>query len=255
MFYLLVFLDRKLTHLFSLFFPLLLLSCTGSLQQSTSQSASKVVPEIQAQTIKRQAPQHEELTKETIPELDSSTVKNVASGTDTKEHLLLRGQEYEIPRQWMGKRLASPVFTAADLEMIPKDLTFNGTKLFLLPEANVALQKMAEAASANGLHLKVHSSYRSEWFQRKIFLKMMKEGRPFEDIVRYVAPPGYSEHMLGTVVDFYPSNWEFAQTAAYSWLQQHAEEFGFYESYPQDQPEDMPWEAWHWRWFPSDLSN
>jgi D-alanyl-D-alanine carboxypeptidase len=76
----------------------------------------------------------------------------------------------------------------------------------------------------------------------------MAEGREFNDIVRYVAPPGYSEHALGTVVDFTPSNWRFAGTPAYNWLKNNAGRFGFFETLPESSKRETPWEAWHWKY-------
>ena len=77
---------------------------------------------------------------------------------------------------------------------------------------------------------------------------MLAEGRTFDDIVRYVAPPGYSQHMFGTAVDFYPSNWRFAETPQYSWLQENAHMFDFEQTYPEYNKLKMPWEAWHWNY-------
>jgi len=76
----------------------------------------------------------------------------------------------------------------------------------------------------------------------------MAAGRTWDDLVRYVAPPGYSEHMLGIAVDLYPSNWRFAATPAYAWLKEHAAEYHFVESYPEFNLESFPWEAWHWKY-------
>ena len=80
----------------------------------------------------------------------------------------------------------------------------------------------------------------------------MAEGRTWEDLVRYVAPPGYSEHMLGVVVDLYPSNWRFASTPEYQWLKENASTYHFVESYPEINPEGFPWEAWHWKYISPD---
>ena len=80
---------------------------------------------------------------------------------------------------------------------------------------------------------------------------MLSEGRDFEDIIRYVAPPGYSNHMLGTAVDFSPSNWRFADTKQYLWLQENGHTFGFEEIYSETNRLKMPWEAWHWQYMRS----
>ncbi|WP_051305569.1 M15 family metallopeptidase [Desulfogranum mediterraneum] len=166
------------------------------------------------------------------------------------EIITLAGKGYPVPKQWQGRRVASRALGFEELALIPGQLSHEHSKLYLLKDAQQALIAMAAAAREDGIQLCVHSSYRSSWYQRKIFARMFAQGRSYEDVIRYVAPPGYSEHALGTVVDFYPSNWRFAATPAYRWLQQHGSEFSFQESYPQDQPDGHPWEAWHWRWQP-----
>jgi D-alanyl-D-alanine carboxypeptidase len=47
-------------------------------------------------------------------------------------------------------------------------------------------------------------------------------------------------------VDFHPSNWAFSRLPAYRWLQEHAPQYGFTETYPQHNSQNYPWEAWHW---------
>ena len=54
--------------------------------------------------------------------------------------------------------------------------------------------------------------------------------------------------MLGTALDFFPSNWKFADTEQYLWLQENAKEFGFEETYSKNNRFLMPWEAWHWNY-------
>ena len=106
--------------------------------------------------------------------------------------------------------------------------------------------ELLQAAEKDGISLKVESAYRSERYQKRIFKRMIAEGRSFDDIVRYVAPPGYSQHVLGTAVDFFPSNWRFADTEAYTWLRENAQRFGFEETYSRFNPMRIPWESWHW---------
>lgn len=106
--------------------------------------------------------------------------------------------------------------------------------------------QLLEAAKEDGIVLKVESGYRSTGYQKKIFTRMMSEGRVFNDIIRYVAPPGYSQHALGTAVDFSPSNWEFSKRPDYRWLRDNAAQFGFTETYSKHNTQQYPWEAWHW---------
>lgn len=163
------------------------------------------------------------------------------------ETVIIDGTAYPVPEAWIGQKLDVPPLKIPALVRIPHGLTKDQADIYILREACAALVRMAAAAKEDGVELLVDSGYRSAWYQRKIFSRLMKKGRSFEDLVRYVAPPGYSEHMLGTVVDFSPGNWRFAETPAYAWLHTHAGEYGFSETYPRNN-RHHPWESWHWRY-------
>lgn len=163
-----------------------------------------------------------------------------------RETVLINGETFVIPPPWTGNRFAAPEFDSSDFQRIPVEYTHESSKVYILDTAHYPLVSLLHAAEKEGIFLKVESAYRSERYQKHIFKRMLAQGRSFEDIVRYVAPPGYSEHMLGTAVDFYPSNWRFADTIAYTWLRENGRRFGFEESYSRFNPTKIPWEAWHW---------
>ena len=179
-----------------------------------------------------------------VENLAAEKVKLLKNG----EKMTVDGIVYDIPKQWRGKKLNAPAYTFEDFKMIPIKYTHNDSKIYILVEAQEALVEMLSQAEEDGVLIQVVSGYRSAAYQKEIFRRMLKEGRTFEDIVRYVAPPGYSRHMLGDTVDFYPSNWSFADTEKYLWLQEHAECYGFYETYSRYNRKDMPWESWEWRY-------
>ncbi len=155
---------------------------------------------------------------------------------------------YEIPEPWIGNKIPEPSLASSKFKMIPVDHTKNGTKLFITEDAHTALLELLEAAKEDGITLKIESGYRSRGYQKKIFVRMLEEGRDFDDIIRYVAPPGYSQHALGTAVDFFPSNWQFATLIDYEWLRNNAAIFGFTETYSKNNTMRYPWEAWHWNY-------
>ncbi len=156
--------------------------------------------------------------------------------------------EYSVPKPWTGKRVAVPPDTTARLQLIPQDLTFNRTEIYLRNEAIEPLKAMAEAARNDNVILQVDSGYRSVRYQRVIFRQFLEKGQNFKNISRYVAPPGYSEHSLGTVVDFFPSSHSFSKSKAYPWLRKHAGSFGFHEALPRHSKDKKPWEPWHWKY-------
>ena len=77
-----------------------------------------------------------------------------------------------------------------------------------------------------------------------------------EDRAISVAPPGHSEHTTGYAIDFAvrPSpncpdaEACMAATAPYRWLVTNAPRFGFEQSFPAGNAQNVKWEPWHWRW-------
>jgi D-alanyl-D-alanine carboxypeptidase len=162
------------------------------------------------------------------------------------ETLIIDGKHYLIPPPWAGHRMAVPSLPAGSFRLIPREHAYNGTTVHIHVSAFAPLLALLRQARIDGIDLQVESGYRSERYQRLIFSRMLAAGRDFDDIIRFVAPPGYSQHQLGTAVDFYPSDWRFAATADYAWLQDNAARFCFEQTYSRDNKEGMPWEAWHW---------
>ena len=164
-----------------------------------------------------------------------------------REVVMIDAQEYAIPKPWAGNKVAVPADTVTSLQLIPPELTLNQSEIHLRNEVIEPLKAMAEAARKDKVTLVVDSGYRSARYQRQLFRQFLEKGQKFQHISRYIAPPGYSEHSLGTVIDFAPSSHGFAKSRAYTWLKRHAATFGFYEAMPRDRRSGMPWEPWHWK--------
>lgn len=120
------------------------------------------------------------------------------------------------------------------------------------------LEKMMVAAEREGLPLRVLSAYRS--FGTQSSLKSdYKVAYGIGTANKFSADQGYSEHQLGTAVDFTtPENPESLTTALrdtphYSWLIRHAHEYGFALSYPEGNS-FFQFEPWHWRFVGVDLA-
>ncbi len=67
----------------------------------------------------------------------------------------------------------------------------------------------------------------------------------------FSAEQGYSEHQLGTAVDFTNPKiggdlWGFEKTTEYTWLTNNAYKYGYILSYPKDNSY-YAFEPWHWR--------
>ena len=128
----------------------------------------------------------------------------------------------------------------------------NGKKVHKLTA--VAAKMWAElnnAAEADGINLIVISSFRSVEHQRALIERKLEKGQTILDILRVLAPPGYSEHHTGRAVDLTtddcpPCVERFENTNAFAWLQKSAHQFNFSLSYPRDNPYGFIYEPWHW---------
>ena len=193
------------------------------------------------------------------PVQTEATATTASEGSQAnREMVMIDAQEYAVPRPWAGNKVAVPADTLGSLQRIPPELALNQGEIHLRSEVIEPLKAMAEAARKDQVTLVVDSGYRSTRYQRQIFRQFLKKGHKFIHISRNIAPPGYSEHALGTVVDFAPSSHKFAKSKAYAWLKLHAEMYGFYETMPRaNQNSGTPWEPWHWKFrlpqIPSEL--
>lgn len=149
-------------------------------------------------------------------------------------------------------------YVPPNLELIPADWmipepAFHGQYLRL--EALEALAPMLEEARIDGADPRIRSAYRSYQVQVDTFAYHVQQ-RGEEEARRVSAPPGHSEHQLGTTIDFSSEavGWqltsEFDETPEGLWLFEHAHRFGFALSYPEDAEHitGYIYEPWHWRY-------
>jgi len=111
------------------------------------------------------------------------------------------------------------------------------------------LEDMIEDATAAELNLKIVSAYRS--FAEQSSIKSSYTMVYGSGANQFSADQGYSEHQLGTTVDFTTdkvggSFTGFDQTDEYKWLMKNAYKYGFVLSYPQGN-NYYQYEPWHWR--------
>jgi zinc D-Ala-D-Ala carboxypeptidase len=118
------------------------------------------------------------------------------------------------------------------------------------------LNDLLRAAERDGLDMKIVSAFRS--FDEQADLKGQFTQQYGFGANAFSADQGYSEHQLGTAVDFsteaingaYNS---FANTPEYTWLLKNAYRFGFILSYPEGN-EFYIFEPWHWRFVGVELA-
>ena len=129
------------------------------------------------------------------------------------------------------------------------------------------MHAMLDAAATDNVDLAVVSAYRSPVeqaaaFESSVWRAIGRAGGTIDRaeaearVSRFVAPPGHSQHQLGTAIDV--STWEidyavqprFDETAASRWLAANAWSYGFVLAYPRDKEgrTGYAYEPWHWRW-------
>ena len=113
-----------------------------------------------------------------------------------------------------------------------------------------------EEAEDDDIDITIISAYRS--FDEQNALKGQFTQVYGEGANAFSADQGFSEHQLGTTVDFGTSAITSAQavfvdTEAYQWLLKNAHRFGFVLSYPENNGFYI-FEPWHWRFVGEDLA-
>ena len=140
-------------------------------------------------------------------------------------------------------------------EAAADDLVSLAPGLQLHRDAARSLQRMLDAAAADGVDLRVLSAHRSVDLQKQIFFDVKSErNQTALERARVSAPPGFSEHSTGYAVDLgdgrAPSTnlaQSFESTDAFAWLQAHANRFHFTLSFPDGNRQGVAYEPWHWR--------
>ncbi|HSE56463.1 MAG TPA: M15 family metallopeptidase [Candidatus Paceibacterota bacterium] len=118
------------------------------------------------------------------------------------------------------------------------------------------LADLLDDAADDGLALRIASAYRS--FQEQKTLKSTYTVTYGTGANKFSADQGYSEHQLGTTVDFATKTiqWasaKFEPTPEYKWLTENAYKYGFVLSYPKNNTY-YKFEPWHWRFVGIDLA-
>ncbi len=112
------------------------------------------------------------------------------------------------------------------------------------------LENLIRVARSENIDLNILSGYRSFETQKDV-----KAKHNFiygsNSANRFSADQGYSEHQLGTTVDFTSAKTGsaltgFEKTDSYAWLLMNAHKFGFTLSYPPNNSYYI-FEPWHWR--------
>ena len=145
---------------------------------------------------------------------------------------------------------------------VPPDLVYpyyygvptTGYGELLRYDAAISLSQMVADAGADGVYFSLASGWRSYYTQNSLYNYWSSIYGLGAGGVS--APPGASQHQLGTAVDLtnayagYGLNQSFGYSYAYGWLLDNARYYGFVLSYPPGLQyyTGYWWEPWHWRY-------
>lgn len=154
----------------------------------------------------------------------------------------------ELVNRWWGVPIS---YEPDDLVEIPPAYT-NRSSALLREEVVAAAIELIDALRAEeGLDMVIGSPYRSGPTQQSIYNNNVNNSGLNQ---RFSAPPGHSEHQLGTTMDFTRvASGRFLRNTdpEYLWLAEHGESFGFRQSYTADNIAETGYieEPWHWRYW------
>ena len=147
-------------------------------------------------------------------------------------------------------------YIPAKLIRIPKERVYNGKEEYMEGTVVRFLEDLLKEAQAAGNELSVISAFRS--FETQKDLKNKYVVTYGAGANTFSAEQGYSEHQLGTTVDFTTpelgANFStFDRTSGFAWLENNAHRFGFTLSYPKGNNYYI-YEPWHWRFIGVELA-
>lgn len=168
---------------------------------------------------------------------------------------LLAETDPELLQKYSKVFFLNEHYSPPELHDIPDEYTFGDREVQVREEVWRFLELLLEDADEEGLNLQILSGFRS--FDTQTSLKeryTVTYGAGTAN--QFSADQGYSEHQLGTTVDFTTLSGSlsgFDNTAEFKWLEDNAHNYGFILSYPKDNIY-YQYEPWHWRFVGRDLA-
>lgn len=176
------------------------------------------------------------------------TISGIKDTVDTLEKL--KNTDPELLKKYSKVYFLNENYVPASLSVLPSEYVFPSDKeLEVNSQILPFLERMLKAAERDGVELRIVSAYRS--FGTQAALKSSYTVSYGSGANRFSADQGYSEHQLGTTLDLTTEELgtgftAFDSTEAYTWLNEHADTYGFVLSYPKSNTY-YQYEPWHWR--------
>jgi D-alanyl-D-alanine carboxypeptidase len=166
-------------------------------------------------------------------------------------------RELGIPASYAVDRRLTPYFETEERELVEVGISDEGRPIRLIRPAAESWALMRREAMRDDIELVALSGFRSIARQAEMFRGKLEAGEQVNDILRYVAAPGFSEHHTGRALDvgspeYMELDEAFADTETFRWLEENAADYGYTLSFPRANPHGFAYEPWHWCWWESE---
>ena len=224
-------------------------------------TAPAIVPGGQKLTPEEEAYLNKELARANEVMAAQEKIKNASYPVDKTEDfdLILINKTHELSKDYWPE----------DLVIIDRFVSGVGSEDThkLRSTAAEALNKMLDAAEAEGLEIRLRTGFRSYGYQASLYQSYVNnQGQ--EEADTYSARPGFSEHQTGLACDLggksenFALSYKFGDTPEGKWVAEHAHEYGFIIRYTDGKTVDgirkpgeitgYVFEPWHVRYVGSD---
>jgi LAS superfamily LD-carboxypeptidase LdcB len=183
-------------------------------------------------------------------------IQNLSGTVNTLEQLTTLDEE--LLKKYSKVFFLNEHYAPTDIRRIDPDYLYEPNRnLEIHSEVWPFLKDLIDEANEDGSNLFIASAFRS--FGTQTVLKntyTVTYGAGSAN--QFSADQGYSEHQLGTTVDFTTKALNgnlngFDKTPEYKWLQENAHKYGFILSYPSGNTY-YKFEPWHWRFVGVELA-
>lgn len=185
----------------------------------------------------------------------ADTIQEIAGTVGVLEKLSKTDEE--LLQKYSKVYFLNEHYVPANLSQInPDNLYDESQDQYIHTQVLPLLENMIRDAAQEDITLYIRSAYRS--FGTQTALKSNYKVTYGEGANTFSADQGFSEHQLGTAVDFTTTGINgaldgFDKTKAYDWLLDNAHKYGFTLSYPEGNAYYV-FEPWHWRFVGKDLA-
>ncbi len=226
----------------------------GGPQPDTTNSVAKLMKKLSESDIKNNL----------IRILDDGTLvvtpyEEVSAAEERIDSILI-GAAYPTKEFLLGKHIYG---NDTNFVNIPSKYTgLSKENSYIQKRVLAAFELMYADAKADGITLRVTSASRNFNTQKYLWESKIKDySEKYPDRIecakralKYSSLPGTSRHHWGTDLDFISKRlayWSSPQgKKAYSWLQNNAHKYGFFQPYGEGRTTGHGEEKWHWSYYP-----